>query len=291
VVTGLSVDRGGDRSAVVAAVQPGYDTAEEDRWQTRHFEPGGYDAAALDLVHDLSPLTREAAAAGAELVVWPEAAVWVDPAAGQVGRELRRLAGESGSAIVVPYFLRERRQGQTTIVLPDGTFTAIQAKQRPMWFLGENGDNRAAPEPVSAAGVRTGTMLGVDNQGSRVARALAGETAELLVSATHDWEQLAGPQRAFAAVNAAATGTPLVRADWRYGSAIYGPDGERIAGASNGLERTALVASVPLSAGTTPYTAIGDALGWLFLALSCAAGAAGLGGGYRWSHEPRVAPR
>jgi apolipoprotein N-acyltransferase len=215
VASGLSVDRGGDRSAVVAAVQPGYDTAEEDRWQTRHFEPGGYGAAALDLINDLSPMTREAAAAGAELVVWPEAAIWVDPAAGQVGSELRRLASESGTAIVVPYFLRERRQGQTTVVLPDGTFTATQAKQRPMWFLGENGDNRAAPEPVSVAGIRTGTMLGVDNQGPRVARALAGERAGLLVSATHDWEQLAGPQRAFAAVNAAATGTPLVRADRR----------------------------------------------------------------------------
>jgi apolipoprotein N-acyltransferase len=160
-----------------------------------------------------------------------------------------------------------------------------------MWFLGENGDNRAAPKPVSATGVRTGTMLGVDNQGPRVARALAGERAQLLVSATHDWEQLAGPQRAFAAVNAAATGTPLVRADWRYGSAIYGPDGELIAAAGSGLERTVLVASVPLGMGSTPYTAIGDALGWLFLALSSAAGAVGLIGGYRWSHEPSVAPR
>jgi apolipoprotein N-acyltransferase len=291
VAAGLSVERGGDRTAVVAAVQPGYDTAEEDRWQTRHFEPGGYDAAALDLIHDLSPLTREASAAGAELVVWPEAAVWVDPSAGRVGGELRRLARESGAAIVVPYFLRERRQGQTTVVLPDGSFTATQAKQRPMWFLGENGDNRAAPEPVSAAGVRTGTLLGVDNQGPRVARALAGERAELLVSATHDWEQLAHPQRAFAAVNATATGTPLIRADWRYGSAIYGPDGERIANAGNGLERTVLLASVTLGSGRTPYTAIGDALGWLLLALSCAAGVTALAGGRGWTREPGVAPR
>jgi apolipoprotein N-acyltransferase len=291
VAAGVSVERGGDRSAVVAAVQPGYDTAEEDRWQTRHFEPGSYGAAALDLINDLSPMTREAAAGGAELVVWPEAAVWVDPATGEVGRHLRRLAGESGAAIVVPYFLRELRQGQTTVVLPDGTFTATQAKQRPMWFLGENGDNRGPPEPVSVRDVRTGTMLGVDNQGPRVARSLAGERAELLVSATHDWEQLAGPQRAFAASNAAATGAPLVRADWRYGSAIYGPDGERIAGAGDGLERTVLIASVPLNAGRTPYTAIGDVLGWLFLALSCAASAVALTGGYRFSREPGVAPR
>ena len=291
VTAGLSVDRGGGRWAVVAAVQPGYDTAEEDRWQTRHFEPGSYGAAAADLIRDLSPLTREAAAAGAEIVVWPEAAVWVDPAAGKAGSELRRLASESGAAIVVPYFLRERRQGQTTVVLPDGSFTATQAKQRPMWFLGENGDNRAAPEPVSVGGIRTGTMLGVDNQGPRVARALAGERTELLVSATHDWEQLAGPQRAFAAVNAAATGTPLVRADWRYGSAIYGPEGERIAGAGGDLERTVLVASVTLGEGTTPYTVVGELFGWLLLALTCAAGVTGMAGSFRWTSEPSVAPR
>jgi predicted amidohydrolase len=224
-------------------------------------------------------------------VVWPEAAIWVDPATGQVGSELRRLARESGTAIVVPYFLRERRQGQTTVVLPDGTFTATQAKQRPMWFLGENGDNRAAPEPVSVAGIRTGTMLGVDNQGPRVARALAGERAELLVSATHDWEQLAGPQRAFAAVNAAATGTPLVRADWRYGSAIYSPEGERVASADGGLERTVLVASVTLGEGSTPYAVIGDLLGWLLLALTCAVGVVAIAGNFRWTREPSVAPR
>jgi apolipoprotein N-acyltransferase len=291
VAGGLALDRGGDRVARVAAVQPGYDTAEENRWQTRYFEPGTYDLAALDLIQDLSPMTREASAAGADLVVWPEAAIWVDPAAGQVGSRLRRLARESGAAIVLPYFLRERRHGQTTVVLPDGTLTRTQAKQRPMWFLGENGDNRAPPQPVSAGGINTGTMLGVDNQGPRVARALTNEGAELLVSATHDWEQLAGPQRAFAAVNAAATGSPLVRADWRYGSAIYDAEGERIASAGGGLERTLLVASVDLGEGSTPYAATGDLLGWLFLALSCAAGAVGLAAGYRWSHEPSVAPR
>jgi apolipoprotein N-acyltransferase len=291
VAGGLALDRGGDRVARIAAVQPGYDTAEEDRWQTRHFEPGTYDLAALDLIRDLSPMTREAAAAGADLIVWPEAAIWVDPAAGEVGSELGRLARESGAAIVLPYFLRERRQGQTTVVLPSGSLTRRQAKQRPMWFLGENGDNRAAPRPVSAAGVRTGTMLGVDNQGPRVARDLTNEGAELLVSATHDWEQLAGPQRAFAAVNAAATGTPLVRADWRYGSAIYDADGEQIASARGGLERTVLVAPVNLGQENTPYAAIGDLLGWLLLALSGAAGVVGLAAGYRWSHGPSVAPR
>jgi len=276
----LAVDRGGDQSVTVAAVQPGYDTAEEDRPQTRHFTPGSHDLAALDLIQDLSPLTRGAAEAGAELVAWPEASIWVDPAADpQVRAALERLARESGAAILVPYFLRDRNQGATIAVLPNGSLTDTQPKQRPMWFLGENGDNRRPPQPVPTGPVRLGTMLGVDNQGPSVARGLADGGAELLASATHDWEQLATEQRAFAAINARATGTPVVRADWRYGSAIYTADGELVADAGKGLRRTVLIAPVDVGAGHTLYTSLGDAFGWGFLALSCAAGAAAFLGG------------
>jgi apolipoprotein N-acyltransferase len=292
VAAGSSLERGGGPPLEVAAVQPGYDTAEDDRPQNRYFEPGTHDLAALDLIRDLSPMTREAVESGAELVVWPEAAVFVDPAAEPgVGAALRRLARESGGTIVLPYFVRGPDHGAAVAVLADGTFTADQPKQRPMWFLGESGDNRVAPEPVAMSGARVGTLLGVDNQEPGIARALADRGAELLASATHDWQELAPAQRAFASINAAATGTPLVRADWRYGSAIYAADGERIADAGGNLERTVLVASLNLGEGSTPYTALGDLLGWLFLGLSIAAGAVGLAAGYRWAHEPSVASR
>ena len=282
LVGALAVDREGGRPVTIAAVQPGYDTAEEDRPQTRHFEPGSHDLAALDLIRDLSPLTRRAAAAGAELIAWPEAAVWVDPASEPRARAaLTLLAREAGAAILVPYFIRDLDQGATIAVLPIGGLTDTQPKQRPMWFLGENGDNRRPPQPVPTGSARLGTMLGVDNQGPSVARPLAAEGAELLASSTHDWEQLATEQRAFASINAGATGTPLVRADWRYGSAIYAADGELLADAGGGLRRTVLVAPVGLASGHTPYTSIGDAFGWGFLVLSCAAGTASFLGGRR----------
>jgi apolipoprotein N-acyltransferase len=292
VLIGSALDRGGGREVTVAAVQPGYDTAEEDRWQTRYFEDGTHDLAALDLIRDLSPMTREAAAKGAEIVVWPEAAIWVDPSAEpRVGAAIRSLARDSGVPIVLPYFVRDLRQGQSTTVLPTGSFTQTQPKQRPSWFLDEDGGNRRSPEPVRAGPARLGTLLGVDNQGPRTARALADHDAELLASATHDWEELADMQRAFAAINAGATGTPLVRSDWRYGSAIYSADGELVASSGDGLERNLVIGRVSLSAGHTPYAAIGDVLGWLFLGLSVAAGAIALVGGYRWAHGPRLASR
>src|SRR5919108_1961575 len=127
------LERGGGPAVEVASVQPGYDTAEDDRPQNRYFEPGTHDLAALDVIRDLSPMTREAARSGAEIVVWPEAAIFVDPAAEpEVGAALRRLARESGVTVVLPYFVRGPDHGETLAILENGTFTAVQPQQRPM---------------------------------------------------------------------------------------------------------------------------------------------------------------
>ena len=59
---------GGDSSEghglSVAAVQPGYDTAAENRPVLRDWEPGSYHLAALDVIGDLGDLTREASRRG-----------------------------------------------------------------------------------------------------------------------------------------------------------------------------------------------------------------------------------
>jgi hypothetical protein len=52
-----------------------------------------------------------------------------------------------------------------------------------------------------------------------------------------------------------------------------------------------VIGRVGLSAGHTPYAAVGDVLGWLFLAVSCAAGVAALLGGRRLGRRPIPAPR
>jgi hypothetical protein len=91
--------------------QPGYDTTEDGRTGLRYFEPGTYDLAALDTIRDLGPLTRSAS--GASLVVWPEAAIWVDPRRDPLLRPaLQRLAAETGAALVVPFFLPDRAPGR-----------------------------------------------------------------------------------------------------------------------------------------------------------------------------------
>lgn len=249
----------------VAVVQPGYDTSEYDRPVLRYLRPDTRDVerASLDLIGDLDALTRQASAAGVELVVWPEATIWVDPAVNtRVTRAVADIAEEAGAAIVVPFFLRARSHGAAAVVLPDGDLLGPQPKQRPMWFLGERGDNQAPPQPVALRVGRVGTMLGVDNQDPGVARALAARGAALLTSSTHDWRGLAPYQRALSQLHARSLGIPLARADWRFGSALYDAGGDERASGDDDKRRTVLVGEVSAGGARTPYARIGDAVAW-----------------------------
>jgi apolipoprotein N-acyltransferase len=256
-----------DRLLTVAAVQPGYDTAEDGHPELRFFRPGSYGLAALDTIRDLGQLTRAAADRGAELVVWPEAAIWTDPrGAASVRSALEELANEAGTAVLVPYFLPDRGQGAAIVVEPGSGLGRSQPKQRPMWFIGESGANKVAPRPVAAAGTRVGTLLGVDNQDPALPAALARAGASVLASSTHDWAQLAEAQRALAQFHARAVGLPVIRADWRFGSAIHDAGGRLLADAGPGLRRTTVVATAPPARRPTTAARLGDVLGWMAMA-------------------------
>jgi apolipoprotein N-acyltransferase len=263
----LGVGEAAPRGATtaVAAVQPGYDTAEFERPVLRHLrrETRDLERASLDLVEDLAPLTREAGGRGARIVVWPEATIWVDPHENvRVRAALTRLAAETDAVLVVPYFLRDEARGAVVAVLPDGTLTPPQPKQRPMWFLGERGGDPVPPEPVETDVARLGTLLGVDAQDPAGPRRLVAEGADLVASSTHDWGALAEQQRALARFHATAVRAPFVRADWRYGSTILDARGRIEADAGLAKRRTVLVAEVEVGAATTPYGRVGDAFGW-----------------------------
>ncbi|MGH2992803.1 MAG: nitrilase-related carbon-nitrogen hydrolase, partial [Solirubrobacterales bacterium] len=140
----------------------------------------------------------------------------------------------------------------------------------------EQGDATAGPRPLRAAGTRLGTLLGVDVQDPNLPRLLAAGDAEVIASSTHDWRQLAIQHRALAALGAEASGVPVVRADWRYGSAIYDREGETIADAGEDRRRTVVAAE--LKAGSpTPYARLGDAVGWVSLGAAAAAWLAAAG--------------
>lgn len=278
----MSEPAGRGTRATVAAIQPGFDTAEEDRWVLRRFERGTWDLSALDLVRNLGELTRRAAGAGADVVVWPEASMYVDPREEPPVRlELRRLAGETGATLVVPFFLTPPGKGATLAVVPSGggaRLTPARPKHRPMWWLGEHSDANGDPEPLPAGGLTLGTLLGVDSQDPRLAARLADAGAELLVSGTHDWRQSAVQHRAYEQLAAQGAGLPLVRADWRYGSAVYDDEGRALAEAGEGLTRTTVFATVRAGPASTPYAGLGDLMGWAAVAFVGLAATLGLRG-------------
>jgi apolipoprotein N-acyltransferase len=257
----------------VAAVQPGYDTAEDESEPglLRYWDEGTFNLAARDVIRDLRGLTQRAAREGAQVVVWPEAVTFVDLHERRGARTaLADVARSSGVAIVAPYFDHASKAGAAIAVSPTGSVTEPRPKQRPMWFLGEQGGGAPDPRPLGAAGTRVGTLLGVDVQDPSLAGRLVERGAELLTSSTHDWRQLATAHRALASLGAEAAGAPLVRADWRYGSAIYDRDGNALADAGADRRRTVITAAVE-PGGPTPYARIGDAVGWVSLALAVAA--------------------
>jgi apolipoprotein N-acyltransferase len=241
---------GSGESLRVAAIQPGYDTAE-DRPVLRRFERGSYDLAALDLIADLGGLSRRAAARGAELIVWPEAVIWVDPRADRrVAERLGALARETDATLIVPFFLPDESRGGALAVHPrpagEDPLSEARHKHRAMWYLGERSGGPGGTGPLDAEPARIGLMLGVDTAHPPVARSLADAGAELLVSVTHDWRQLAGQQRSYARLAARLAGLPLVRADWRYGSTVYDAEGRPLAEAGSDRRRAIITADLSL---------------------------------------------
>jgi apolipoprotein N-acyltransferase len=253
-----------DRVVRVGVVQPGFDTSEFERPVLHYLRrrTRNDEFASRDLVRSLGRLTRLAAQDGAEIVVWPEAVLWVDPHASPIARRELASVTRSGTAVVAPFFLRSRASGGVAVAARDRSLSPNQAKQRPMWFLGERAGG-GSPRSVRTTAGSLGSMLGVDNQDPGVARRLVSAGAELLSSSTHDWRQLASQQRALSQLHAVALRRPLLRADWRFGSAIFDRGGTILADAGSGKARRVLVADVHPSGDRTVYAQIGDAAVWV----------------------------
>lgn len=259
----------------VAALQPGLDMADyQDLASSRD-----YVALARAALPDLERLTMSAAARGAQLIVWPEAALWVDPRSHpEVAPRLRRLAQAAQAHLLITWFIEDDPAGyrnEATILRPDGAFAAeFYAKQHPIRFVGEQSVTRG-PLPVFALSLpglaepaRVSIMMGYDLAFSDTARTLTQRGAQVIVLGTHDWVEMTAVYSALTAVRAAENGVTVVKADWRTGSAIAAPDGRPLARAPvDRNESVVVVADVPVPrAPGGVYTRMGDFVGWLSVA-------------------------
>lgn len=267
----------------VAALQRGAELGDVREflqlWGTRNWE--GLSRALLP---DMAARTREAAALGAQIVVWPEAALWLDPldpANSAYSRAaLATLAHETGTTLVVPYFVLTDQgavywflgrapgmRNETLVVTPNGRFLGPSAKDHPIPFIGEVSSTRGRYPIHDLPLVHLATLTGYDTAFTDSARRLARGGAQLLALSTHDWVGQSGTYGVHTRLRAVENGVAIVKCDWEVGSLVADPYGRLLAAAPTDRTVERIVwADVPLGpAGRTPYAHVGDVLGWVCL--------------------------
>ncbi|MCY4111382.1 MAG: hypothetical protein OXF96_05530, partial [Chloroflexi bacterium] len=117
-----------------------------------------------------------------------------------------------------------------------------------------------------------GLALGPDGSYTDALARLARDGAQVVAVPTHDWAAYAGTQLAHLRVRAAEHRLAIVKADWRYGSAIVSPDGRVVAATplASQLE-TMLAADVAVTTPGSPYSVSGDWLGVVSLVVAVGA--------------------
>jgi apolipoprotein N-acyltransferase len=255
-------------------------------------------------------LTRDAAARGARLVVWPESALpWLYDRNPAIAAQLQGLTRELGIHLLFGNDDREEGMGRrgriwvgAKLLTPDGRVPFRYHKMRLVPFgeyvpiesvltLG----GRYSARVVDAVGAFTpGTEYAVGEvDGNRLGVSICYEAifpdllrefsirgADLLVNITNDgwYGRTSAPHQHFAMAvfRAVENGKYLVRAANTGITAFVDPRG-RVLERTELFERRAIVRDVPIVPGTTFYARHGDVFAWSCLALTAAAALAAAG--------------
>ncbi len=266
----------------VAAIQPGRELGDVEaylsRWAARDWE-----GLSRDILPDMAARTRQAAAEGARLIVWPEATIWLDPLDPNndpyTREQLAGLARETGATLVIPYFILTAEgqlswfvgfapgmRNETLVVTPEGQFLGPYAKNHPIPYIGEVSSTAGGYPVQTLPFARVATMLGYDTAFTDTARRLVQGGAQLLTLSTHDWAAMSGTYGIQTRLRAVENGVSIAKSDWEVGSLISDPYGRLLAAApSDRTEEVILIADVPLPISGTLFGLVGDSLGYVCL--------------------------
>lgn len=232
--------------------------------------------------------TREAAAQGAQVIVWPEGGLHHDPQV-QDPLGLAALAQETGAYLVIGYVVDVNQavfRNEATVISPEGEFLGIFGKDHPMVFAGETSPTRGTyPVYETPMGV-LGTIICYDLDYTDTARKLARQGAQLVAVPSNDWPGIAHKHYTPVVFRALENRVAMIKADGGYDSAVVDPRGRVLALAVHpeGGEAT-LVADVPMGNANSLSVPLGDWVGWL-----CLAGLAFFSLGERWLVKRRIRP-
>jgi len=234
--------------------------------QHGYVRPGHRDpdtqAARLEA---LSTGTREAAAQGARLVVWPELGLGFDPQA-EGTEELRALAAETGTSILIGYGLDSAAgwRNEAVLLIPQGQFLDVYGKNYP------------AGEPRI---VTSGRYLVYDTPLGRLAPIICNDvnyTAAVRIPARMGAQLVMVPTRMFAGVwkemqvmavfRAVENRVATVMVDGAFRITMVDPYGRMVADSVTPTPGAqTVVADVPLGSPNSLHTKLGDWVGWFCL--------------------------
>ncbi len=219
--------------------------------------------------------SREAAAQGAQFLVWPEGVLQYDP---QVNDPLglADLAQDLGVYIAVGYVVNvsdDVFRNEATIIDPSGNFLGVFGKDHPVVFAGETSPTRGTYPVYDTALAKLATIICYDQDYTDTTQRMARQGAQLVAVPSNDWSGIADKHYVHTVFRAAENRVAMVKSDGGgYDSAIVDPYGRILALAVDpeGSEAT-LVSDVPLGTGKgTLTTHLGDWFGWLSLGgLAC----------------------
>ena len=229
---------------------------------------------ALSVVNDeLIALTDREAAAGARIVVWPEAAAQVLAAdetalldrVAAVARQ-RNAYVDLGLEVYLPSAPYIRNE--SILVDPTGQVRWTYDKAHPV--PGMDGFP-AGPGQVPLADSPYGRLSGVicyDADFPTLMRQRAG-SADIMLVPANDWPEFGATHTRDAAIRAVENGYSLVRQDSHGVASTFDYEGHVLATTDYyRTDQQAMVAAVPTSGVRTVYSTIGDLFAWLCVAAS-----------------------
>ncbi len=241
----------------VAALRPGFPLpAFQDKVNTSQVR--------LDTFAEMA---REASAQGAKILYTPEMMFNFDPQK-EFTERFRALAKETGTYIFIAYTVAQEGEpwrNEAVLLTPAGEFLAVYGKNH---AFGEPPSAMRGVYPVYGTPLgRLATLICHDANYTDVARRLTTNGAQLIAAPIREFGGFGHQYWTNVLFRAVEKRTAMVVSGVATISAIINPDGSIVAldDDSSG-SRVTVVGDATLGSGPTPYSSLGDILGWVSMA-------------------------
>jgi apolipoprotein N-acyltransferase len=267
----------------VAAVQPGLENATPGTLiSAGNVAPGRTeDQRIQDQIIELSAMTRDAAAKGAKVVVWPEEALNYDPRI--LHTDWIPALVRQTNVYLAMGFTPDAQNGAApnTALLwtPEGNVAAVYLKTHRVLVEGEAFTPGTVYPAVKTPYGTLGMIICFDiDFPDGPARRVAQNGAQMILAPSIDFESIADIRSASTAFRAIENRVAMVKADVAWDSVLVAPNGEVVTSTAVKTERGAdalLVADIPIGPGKSIFTSWGGApFQWLeFIATAVMIGA------------------